>query len=145
MEYEMMLRILLAALFGGTIGYLREIEKKAAGLRTHTLVCVGSALFTVVSIYVSQMYDGADPGRIAASVATGIGFIGAGTIFQAGDSVRGLTTAASIWMCAALGLAVGFGLYSVSVFSTLLALAIIQVLHYYEKKYLRIKEKQGEE
>jgi putative Mg2+ transporter-C (MgtC) family protein len=143
MEFEMMLRLLLAMLFGGAIGYVREIKKKAAGLRTHTLVCLGSALFTVVSIYMTMGTINGDPSRIAASVVTGIGFIGAGTIFQAGGSVRGLTTAASIWICAAIGLAIGSGLYLISTFATILALLVIQLLQVVEHKYLRESEREG--
>jgi putative Mg2+ transporter-C (MgtC) family protein len=143
MENEMILRLLLAMVFGGAIGYVRELTKKAAGLRTHTLVCLGSAIFTLVSIYMAKGVPGADPSRIAASVVTGIGFIGAGTIFQTGGSVRGLTTAASIWVCAAIGLAVGAGLYEIATISTILSLIIVQLLQIFEKKYLRESEREG--
>jgi len=144
METEMMLRLLISVLFGGAIGYVREIKKKAAGLRTHMLVCMGSTIFTIVSIMIVQDGGpGADASRIAASVVTGIGFIGAGTIFQTGGSVRGLTTAASIWVCAAIGLAVGCGLYEVATFSTILSLIIIQVMQTVEKKFLSPSEREG--
>jgi putative Mg2+ transporter-C (MgtC) family protein len=143
MEMDMISRLLLAMVFGGAIGYVREIKKKAAGLRTHTLVCLGSAIFTLVSIYMTKDLVGADPSRIAASVVTGIGFIGAGAIFQTGGSVRGLTTAASIWVCAAIGLAVGAGLYSLATFATILSLIVIQLLQILEKKYMRESEREG--
>jgi putative Mg2+ transporter-C (MgtC) family protein len=143
MEYEMMLRLFLSVLFGGAIGYVREIKKKAAGLRTHILVCMGSTLFTIVSILISQESSAADPSRIAASVVTGIGFIGAGAIFQMGGNVMGLTTAASIWVVAAIGLAIGAGLYEVSTFSTILALIVIQLLQVVERKFLRPSEREG--
>jgi putative Mg2+ transporter-C (MgtC) family protein len=143
MEGEMILRLVLAMVFGGAIGYIREIKKKAAGLRTHTLVCLGAALFTIVSIEMVRGVGGADPSRIAASVVTGIGFIGAGTIFQSGNSVRGLTTAASIWVCAAIGLAVGSGLYYISTVATVLSIIVIQLLQMVEHKYLRENEREG--
>ena len=143
MEIDMISRLLLAMVFGGAIGYVREIKKKAAGLRTHTLVCLGSAIFTIVSIMMTKGVPGSDPSRIAASVVTGIGFIGAGTIFQTDSRVRGLTTAASIWICAAIGLAVGAGLYTLSTIATVLALIVIQMLQAVEKKYLRESEREG--
>lgn len=143
MEYEMMLRLLLSIVFGGAIGYVREIKKKAAGLRTHTLVCLGSTLFTIVSVYMAQDSNSGDPTRIAASVVTGVGFLGAGTIFQMGGAVRGLTTAASIWVCAAIGVAVGSGMYSIATFSTVAALFVLQLLQVVEKKYLSASEREG--
>lgn len=143
MEIDMISRLLLAMVFGGAIGYVREIKKKAAGLRTHTLVCLGSAMFTLVSIFMAKGTPGADPARIAASIVTGIGFIGAGTIFQTGGSVRGLTTAASIWICAAIGMAVGAGMYTLSTVATILSLIVIQFLQAVEKKYLRESEREG--
>ena len=143
METDMILRLLLSVLFGGAIGYVREIKKKAAGLRTHILVCLGSTIFTIVSILMAQGSGSADPTRIAASVVTGIGFIGAGAIFQSGGSVRGLTTAASIWVCAAIGLAVGSGLYLIATFSTILALVVIQFLQIVERKFVRPSEREG--
>jgi putative Mg2+ transporter-C (MgtC) family protein len=143
MESDMILRLVLAMFFGGAIGYMREIKKKAAGLRTHTLVCLGSALFTIVSIEIVKGIPGADPSRIASTVVTGIGFIGAGTIFQSGNSVRGLTTAASIWVCAAIGLAVGAGLYYIATVATILSILVISLLQIVEQKYLRENEREG--
>jgi putative Mg2+ transporter-C (MgtC) family protein len=143
MEFDMMLRILLSVVFGGAIGYVREIKKKAAGLRTHILVCLGSSIFTIVSIMMSQSSSAVDPSRIAAGVVTGIGFIGAGAIFQSGGNVMGLTTAASIWVAAAIGVAAGAGLYEIATFSTLLSLIVIQLLQVVERKFVRPGEREG--
>jgi putative Mg2+ transporter-C (MgtC) family protein len=113
-ELEMVLRLLLAAALGAAIGYQRERAKKPAGLRTHILISAGAALFTIASTYGFGIE--ADPGRIAAGVVAGIGFIGAGAIIRReGGIVEGLTTAATIWAVAAIGLAAGAGLYIVSV------------------------------
>jgi putative Mg2+ transporter-C (MgtC) family protein len=120
-EIEIVLRIVLAIIFGGLIGLERESVNKSAGFRTHILVCVGSALIMLVSIDVYQQFQGKaniDPGRIAAQVVSGIGFLGAGTIMREGISVRGLTTAATLWAVAAVGLAVGVGYYFGAVIST---------------------------
>ena len=111
-ELEMVLRVLLAAALGAVIGFQRAKAHKPAGLRTHSLIAVGSALFTVAS---ALGFPEADPTRIAAGIVTGIGFLGAGAIIRReGGLVGGLTTAASIWVVAALGLAVGMGLYVIS-------------------------------
>jgi putative Mg2+ transporter-C (MgtC) family protein len=124
------LRLVVAILLGGAIGYEREVGGKPAGLRTHALVCLGATLFMLVSVRSPDFFPGAgpvDPGRIAAQVVTGVGFLGAGTILRAGGSVRGLTTAASIWAVAAIGLAVGVGYYITAVFSTGLALIVLHL------------------
>jgi len=113
-EIETILRLLLAAGLGGVIGLEREVLNKAAGFRTHTLVSVGSCLIMIVSINIyAQFYTttNADPGRIAAQVVSGIGFLGAGSIIRSGIHVRGLTTAATLWVVAGIGLAVGSGAY----------------------------------
>lgn len=102
-----LLQLLAAAVCGGLIGYQRETFARPAGFRTHVLVCVGSAIFMMVSVVTAGGQF--DPGRIAAQVATGIGFIGAGTIIHEGSVVRGLTTASSLWAVAGIGLAAGFG------------------------------------
>ena len=121
----MVLRHLLAAGLGAAIGYQRERAGKAAGLRTHILICVGAALFTVVSLY--GFGPTSDVGRVAAGVVAGIGFIGAGAIIHrgAGDIVAGLTTAATIWAVAAIGLAAGAGLYLVAGVTTAITLAVL--------------------
>ena len=108
-ELDLVLRLVIAAIMGGLIGYERQRAEKPAGFRTHLLVCVGSALFTIVSLHGFGMLS--DPSRVAAGVVVGIGFLGAGTILRGGKGIIGLTTAATIWAVAAIGLAVGSGLY----------------------------------
>ncbi len=122
---EMILRLLLAGALGAGIGYQRERAGKPAGLRTHILIAVGSALFTVVSLF---GFGGVDVSRVAAGVVTGIGFIGAGVIFRGAQTERhivGLTTAASIWVTAAIGLAAGVGMYLIA---TIVAAVTVLVL-----------------
>lgn len=141
----MLLRLLLAAILGGCVGIERGKGDRPAGLRTHVLVCVGSTLFMLVSIFgfgdttpVQTVADdlGArrDSARIAAQVVSGIGFLGAGTIIHEGLSVKGLTTAATMWMVSAIGLAVGSGMYIVSIGSTILTLIVLTILHNWEKQ-----------
>ena len=127
LEVESLLRVLLAAGLGAVIGFEREKANKPAGLRTHILIGMGSALFTVVSIY--GFGGTADPARIAAGVVTGIGFIGAGVIFRGmrGDKVMGITTAASIWITAAIGIAAGCGLYIIAAVSALVTLLVLLI------------------
>jgi putative Mg2+ transporter-C (MgtC) family protein len=130
--YEAMLRLALAGVLGGMIGLERELREREAGLRTHLLVAVGAALFTIVGAY---GFGGirTDPTRIAAQVVTGIGFLGAGAIIRQGFSIRGLTTAATLWVVAAVGLAAGAGYYSAAVISTglvLLALWPLRIVAY---------------
>jgi putative Mg2+ transporter-C (MgtC) family protein len=126
---ESLLRLALAAALGGLIGVERELREREAGLRTHLLVALGSALFTIVSAYgfhaflsSGQSVVRADPTRIAAQIVTGIGFLGAGAIIRQGLSVRGLTTAATLWVVAAIGLAAGAGYYSAATITTALVL-----------------------
>lgn len=123
-------RLLLASFCGALIGLEREIHGRPAGFRTHLLVSLGSALFVIVSISFYRLYGnfsgsgmvGVDPGRVAAQVVTGIGFLGAGAIIRERASIRGLTTAACLWLAAAVGVACGVGLFALSIFVTLLAL-----------------------
>ena len=127
-EVEMVLRLLLAAALGAVIGYQRERAGKPAGLRTHILICVGVALFTIGSLYGFGAV--ADPSRVAAGIVAGIGFIGAGAIIRTGEGiVAGLTTAATIWAVAAIGLAAGAGLYLVSAVTTVLILIVLFLPH----------------
>ena len=127
-ELEMPLRLLLAAALGASIGYQRERAQKPAGLRTHILIAAGAALFTIVSTYGFGI--DADPSRIAAGVVAGIGFIGAGAIIRReGGIVEGLTTAATIWAVAAIGLAAGAGLYIVSVVTTAVVAIVLFLPH----------------
>jgi putative Mg2+ transporter-C (MgtC) family protein len=114
---HILLRLFVAALLGGAIGLERELRERGAGLRTHTVVCVGSALFTLVSAY-AFVGPRVDPTRIAAQIVSGIGFLGAGAIIRQGLSVRGLTTAATLWLVAAIGMAAGAGYYDAAVIAT---------------------------
>jgi len=123
-ELEMILRLLLAAALGALIGYQRERAGKTAGVRTHGLICLGAALFTVASIY--GFGSATDPARVAAGVVAGIGFLGAGAIMhREGGLVAGLTTAATIWVVAGIGMVAGAGLYLVSAVATVLILAAL--------------------
>jgi len=129
-DWELVLRLLIAAVLGSFIGADRERLVWAAGLRTHMLVCVGACLFMIVSAFGFADILGVphvvlDPSRIAAQVVSGIGFLGAGSILLRGDVVRGLTTAASLWTVAAIGLAVGGGLYVEAVAATFVILVIL--------------------
>jgi putative Mg2+ transporter-C (MgtC) family protein len=126
---EILLRVGLAAVLGGAIGFERELREREAGLRTHLLVSVGAALFTMVSAYAWTDWrfsteEGLvfDPTRIAAQVVTGIGFLGAGAIIRQGLSIRGLTTAATLWVVAAIGMSTGAGYYAAAVITTVLVL-----------------------
>ena len=121
----MAVRLLLAAVFGAIVGYEREQAEKPAGLRTLSLVSTGAALFTIASIFA---FTNSDPARVAAQIVTGVGFLGAGTILRSGFNIQGLTTAASIWSVAAIGLAVGSGLYILSATATVLMLVILHLL-----------------
>ena len=143
---EVLIRLLLAALFGGLIGMERERKELVAGLRTHMMVSVGSCLVMIVSAYgfadvLSQNHVGLDPSRVAAQVVSGIGFIGAGTIlFSRRGTIRGLTTAAGLWTVAAIGLATGGGLYFAAAATTLIAFTIlwaIQPIELFLTKRLR--------
>jgi len=118
------MRLVLAFTLGSIIGFERERRRGSAGFRTHILVCMGSALIMLTSLYIYDLYQDKahiDPARIAAGVVTGIGFLGAGTIIRSSGGVRGLTTAASIWISAAIGLAVGCGYISAALITTVIA------------------------
>ncbi len=127
---QVLIRIILAMVIGALIGAERESIQKPAGLRTHMLVCVGAAVVMLTGYYCFQTFGGNDPTRMAAQVVSGIGFLGAGTIIREGFSVRGLTTAASLWAVASLGLAVGAGFYKVSIIG---AAAIYFTLSVFER------------
>ena len=124
-ELDLVLQLLIAALIGGLIGYERERAEKPAGFRTHLLVCVGAALFTIVSIH--GFAGNADPARVAAGVVVGMGFLGAGTIIRSGRSVVGLTTAATMWAVAAVGLAIGTRLYLAAIVVAILILVALRL------------------
>ncbi len=130
-------KLLLSMVLGSIVGYERKRKGQIAGVRTFSLIAMGSTLAMLLSIYVPQEYLGlknGDPSRIAAQVVSGIGFLGAGAIIQMKGSVRGLTTAAGIWMVAALGMAVGVGLYLVSIAATLLILFILLQFERFEHR-----------
>lgn len=139
---DMIVRIGLAFVLGGLIGMERESMNRPAGFRTHILVCVGSALVIYTNILMSKDYLGIidiDPGRIGAQVVSGIGFLGAGTIIKEGLSVKGLTTAASLWVVACIGLAIGSGYYLLSIVTTLFILVILQGFGWLEAKANKLK------
>jgi putative Mg2+ transporter-C (MgtC) family protein len=147
---EVILRVALAAALGGAIGFERELREREAGLRTHMLVSVGAALFTLVSAYAWTDWSFStaeglvfDPTRIAAQVVSGIGFLGAGAIIRQGLSVRGLTTAATLWVVAAIGMASGVGYYEAAVVTTalvLLSLWPLRILAYRISTRMRPEE-----
>lgn len=126
-QIDLAIRLTVGLVLGAIIGFERELHRQPAGFRTHSLVSLGAALFTVVSAF-GFTGDLVDPTRIAAQIVSGIGFIGAGTILQHRGHIRGLTTAASLWAVAAIGTAAGAGLYVVAVVGTLLILIILSIL-----------------
>lgn len=135
-DFEMIGRLLLTLLLSGLIGLERQVHRRDAGLRTHILVALGSCLIMLTSLYVFDIYKdrvSLDPARIAAGVITGIGFLGAGTIIREPEKVRGLTTAASLWVVAGLGLAVGIGFNKVAIYTTVLVLIVLHFLRFTER------------
>lgn len=147
-QYEMLFRLLLAAALGSVIGFERERLNWAAGLRTHMLVCVGAALIMLVSAFgfadaLSQKNVDFDPSRVAAQVVSGIGFLGAGAILMRGEVVRGLTTAASLWSVAGIGLAVGGGMYTTAVGATFIILLILAGLKPLERRFIAVKQQRS--
>jgi putative Mg2+ transporter-C (MgtC) family protein len=143
---ELIARLIMAAALGSVIGFERERLSWAAGLRTHMLVCVGSALIMIVSAFgffdvLQNEHVVLDPSRVAAQVVSGIGFLGAGSILLRGEIVRGLTTAASLWSVAAIGLAVGGGLYTASIAATLIILVILAGIKPIERRFITVKQR----
>ncbi len=134
---ESAVRLLLAMVLGGVIGWQRESADKPAGFRTHILVCVGAALFTLVSA-VGFFGTGADPARVASNIVVGIGFLGAGTIWRTGVTVQGLTTAASLWTVAAIGTAAGIGYYAGALFTTVIVVAVLTLFKVFEVRIPRL-------
>ncbi|HEX7089814.1 MAG TPA: MgtC/SapB family protein [Longimicrobiales bacterium] len=131
LRVDLLLRLLLAAILGGLVGLEREISGKPAGLRTNLLICVGAALLTELSLAIglrTAERPNADPARIAAQIVSGIGFLGAGTIIQARGSVVGLTTAATLWVVAAIGMAVGAAAYVEAIGTTVLVIVVLVLL-----------------
>lgn len=146
-DMEIVLRLLLSVLLSGLVGLEREAKGRAAGFRTHILVCLGSTLIMLTGVYMAEHYRGSglevDPSRMAAQVVSGIGFLGAGTIIQFRDSVRGLTTAASVWAASGVGLAVGAGFYVGASATTVIVLVVLHVLHDFESRVsARVKSPQ---
>ncbi|MEW5805945.1 MAG: MgtC/SapB family protein [Acidobacteriota bacterium] len=139
---DVAIKLLIASILGGLIGFEREIHEKPAGLRTNALISLGSALIMIISIYVTKIYGttASDPGRIAAQVITGIGFIGAGVILQSRGSIKGLTTAATIWSVTGVGLAVGCGFYTAALTATIIILIVLLAIGRIEQRFLRNKE-----
>jgi len=127
-----MVRLFLAAGLGAAIGVERELRQKAAGLRTNMLIALGSAVFTVVSLEIAR--TGGTPDRIAAQIVTGIGFLGAGSILRSGKSIHGMTTAATIWVNASVGMAAGAGLDTVAIAGTIITLIVLALLPYLEQR-----------
>lgn len=138
---EMFFQLALAAVLGMVLGFERQRRGKPAGLRTYTLVCLGSALFTILSSHV-PMQSGAlfDPSRIASQVVVGIGFIGAGIIFLKEDSVFGLTTAAGLWVAAAIGMAVGFQMYAIAIFATIVSFLVLWLFTFVDNRISRFSD-----
>jgi putative Mg2+ transporter-C (MgtC) family protein len=138
-ELELAARLAIALVLGAVIGFERELDRQPAGFRTHSLVALGSALFTIISAY--GFVGTPDPTRIAAQIVSGIGFIGAGTILHHRGSIRGLTTAASLWSVAAIGMAAGAGMLVMAVIGTVLIVVVLSVLEGVEgllRRLLRI-------
>lgn len=139
-------RLFLALLAGGVIGLERAIHGREAGFRTHTLVCVSSSLLMILMAYQWQLIPAefidtvrTDPTRMAQGIMTGIGFLGAGVIIKEGLTVRGLTTAASIWMTAAIGIVIGLGFYEAALFSTVITVVILSIFRWVESKIPSMK------
>src|SRR5436190_7452755 len=127
-------RLAVAAILGGVIGLERELKRKPAGLRTNMFICFGSAMFTILSVELASQYSG-DHTRIAAQIIPGIGFIGAGSILHSRGSVQGLTTAATLFVVASIGMAAGGGFYLQAVFATILILIALQTLGWFETRF----------
>lgn len=134
-DYITIGRVFLAFVLGGLVGFERERTQRPAGLRTHMLVAAGSACFTVASIYGFQGLEApSDPARLAAQIITGIGFLGAGAIFRTGDTVKGLTTASSIWITASIGILIGVGMIYLAIFTTVMTWFVLYVVKSFEMR-----------
>ncbi len=139
-DTNILTRIIVSIVLGSIIGLEREITNKSAGLRTQIMVCLGACIFTLLSIYgfstAVTLYPLGDPSRVAAQIITGIGFIGAGTVMKQGLTVMGLTTASTLWIVAAIGMACGCGKLNIAVVSTILAVAILVLIRIFELKIM---------
>lgn len=141
-QYEISLRIIISIIVGGVIGFEREMGNHSAGFRTHILVCVGSTLIVLLSTYGFAQFANEpnvrlDPARLAAQVISGIGFLGAGTILRTGFGISGLTTAASLWVVAAIGLAVGAGFYYGAVLTAIAVVVVLFFFNQFEKYWIK--------
>jgi len=146
MDIEIVYQLVLALILGSIVGLEREIKKRGAGLQTYSLVALGSCLFTIIAFELIDFFVGQpiitfDPSRIIQAVAIGVGFIGGGVIFRHGAGVAGLTTAAGLWVAAAVGVAIGAKFYFLAITATLLALFILVVFGLFEKKFIDKKLK----
>lgn len=151
---EFILRLLSALAMGFLLGLERELTNKYAGLRTHILVCLGACIFTLISIYgfptfaegdnvlVANATGIRDTSRVAAQIVTGIGFIGAGTVLRNGPMVFGLTTAATLWIAASIGMACGAGMYDIAIVATVLSVAVLTLIRIFERQILPSSGKQ---
>ena len=128
-DLEITQRLLLSAVVGALLGLEREWRHKTAGLRTQILIALGSTIFTVMSYELAAGVPGADPGRIAAQIVTGVGFLGAGTIMRTDSGIQGLTTAATVWVNAAIGIAVGAGRYHLAFIGAAVTMAALLILY----------------
>jgi len=135
LETDIIIKLLLATFFGAIVGLEREFNKSAAGIKTYAIVCLGSALFTLASVIIDI--------KLAAGVITGIGFLGAATVFKTESKVVGITTAALIWSTAAIGFVVGLGLYFAAAVTVVLLLIILVPVEYIEKKVLKTHDEKG--
>ncbi len=134
---EISIRLCVAAVLGGLIGFERELSQKPAGMRTHILIAIGATIYSMLSIILRQTFPGTfDVSRMASQIVVGVGFLGAGTIMRSEGSVGGLTTAAGVWVVAAIGTLVGFGLYKIAAIATFLVFLVLMVFAPYEKKMI---------
>ena len=145
---DFFVRIIAAVILGFLLGLERELTNKYAGLRTHILVCLGACIFTIISIYgfptfapgdnvITEQATGIrDTGRVAAQIVTGIGFIGAGTVLRNGPMIIGLTTAATLWISAAIGMTCGVGMYDVAIVTALVSVAVLTLIRIFERKFI---------
>ena len=144
-EYSLLIRIAASIFFAFLLGVEREVTGKFAGLRTHILVSVGACVFTLLSLYGFKMHitEGIsgvnDPARIAAQIITGIGFIGAGTVMRHGNNIFGITTAATLWVCAAIGMACGTGMYDIAASASIFSLIVLVLIRRFERRFLSSK------
>ena len=133
-EFDIVIRLCLGFAAGGIIGFERSSRRQVAGLRTHILIAVGATCLMMLSIWLPHRLNGGDPGRIAAQVVSGMGFLGAGAIIRLGNDIKGLTTAASLWLTAAIGMTIGAGMYAAALTAEILALVALVLLNQIERK-----------